>query len=192
MFGITKLRNNEPGSHVNCYSRKRFIYGACKNPLDEVKKGQNIPRVIYKLPDFGSAHFVYQWRHKQGVAYIWCIDGRYNLFISCSYPNNLQRSTCSVYCAFSNIECIVCCDVMTKCLPIKCCTINRINLGSLSQKLKVITSVASSFMKKKKTWSCTFYKCNRLLIIKGEIRSWSNLISEERVKFSEQNSKNLM
>ena len=29
-------------------------------------------------------------------------------------------------------------------------------------------------------------------IIKGEVRSWSNLISEERVKFSEQNSENLM
>ena len=28
--------------------------------------------------------------------------------------------------------------------------------------------------------------------IKGEVRSWSNLISEERVKFSEQNSENLM
>ena len=28
--------------------------------------------------------------------------------------------------------------------------------------------------------------------VKGEVRSWSNLISEERVKFSEQNSKNLM
>ena len=27
---------------------------------------------------------------------------------------------------------------------------------------------------------------------KGEVRSWSNLISEERVKFSEQNSENLM
>ena len=31
-----------------------------------------------------------------------------------------------------------------------------------------------------------------LMIIKGEVRSWSNLISEERVKFSEQNSENLM
>ena len=30
------------------------------------------------------------------------------------------------------------------------------------------------------------------VIIKGEVRSWSNLISEERVKFSEQNSENLM
>ena len=29
-------------------------------------------------------------------------------------------------------------------------------------------------------------------ILKGEVRSWSNLISEERVKFSEQNSENLM
>ena len=29
-------------------------------------------------------------------------------------------------------------------------------------------------------------------IIKGEVRSWSDLISEERVKFSEQNSENLM
>ena len=28
--------------------------------------------------------------------------------------------------------------------------------------------------------------------IKGEVRSWSNLISEERVKFSEQNSEYLM
>ena len=28
--------------------------------------------------------------------------------------------------------------------------------------------------------------------IKGEVRNWSNLISEERVKFSEQNSENLM
>ena len=28
--------------------------------------------------------------------------------------------------------------------------------------------------------------------VKGEVRSWSNLISEERVKFSEQNSENLM
>ena len=27
---------------------------------------------------------------------------------------------------------------------------------------------------------------------KGEVQSWSNLISEERVKFSEQNSENLM
>ena len=29
-------------------------------------------------------------------------------------------------------------------------------------------------------------------VFKGEVRSWSNLISEERVKFSEQNSENLM
>ena len=29
-------------------------------------------------------------------------------------------------------------------------------------------------------------------VVKGEVRSWSNLISEERVKFSEQNSENLM
>ena len=29
-------------------------------------------------------------------------------------------------------------------------------------------------------------------LFKGEVRSWSNLISEERVKFSEQNSENLM
>ena len=28
--------------------------------------------------------------------------------------------------------------------------------------------------------------------LKGEVRSWSNLILEERVKFSEQNSENLM
>ena len=31
-----------------------------------------------------------------------------------------------------------------------------------------------------------------LVLIKGEVQSWSNLISEERVKFSEQNSENLM
>ena len=30
------------------------------------------------------------------------------------------------------------------------------------------------------------------ILIKGEVRSWSNLIWEERVKFSEQNSENLM
>ena len=30
------------------------------------------------------------------------------------------------------------------------------------------------------------------MMFKGEVRSWSNLISEERVKFSEQNSENLM
>ena len=30
------------------------------------------------------------------------------------------------------------------------------------------------------------------IFFKGEVRSWSNLISEERVKFSEQNSENLM
>ena len=29
-------------------------------------------------------------------------------------------------------------------------------------------------------------------LVKGEVRSWSNLISEERVKFSEQNSENLI
>ena len=33
---------------------------------------------------------------------------------------------------------------------------------------------------------------NLTLKIKGEVRSWSNLISEKRVKFSEQNSENLM
>ena len=33
---------------------------------------------------------------------------------------------------------------------------------------------------------------NAVLFIKGEVRSWSNLISEERVTFSEQNSENLM
>ena len=31
-----------------------------------------------------------------------------------------------------------------------------------------------------------------MFMLKGEVRSWSNLISEERVKFSEQNSENLM
>ena len=29
-------------------------------------------------------------------------------------------------------------------------------------------------------------------MLKGEVRNWSNLISEERVKFYEQNSENLM
>ena len=36
------------------------------------------------------------------------------------------------------------------------------------------------------------YKIFKHEEFKGEVRSWSNLISEERVKFSEQNSENLM
>ena len=46
---------------------------------------------------------------------------------------------------------------------------------------------------RKATYVCAYIYCSfHVPIIKGEVRSWSNLISEERVKFSEQNSENLM
>ena len=70
-------------------------------------------------------------------------------------------------------------------LPIS--TLNYINYGHSAQNLRYPFIL---------NLSATFKDTNLVgevfAVFKGEVRSWFNLISEERVKFSEQNSENLM